>query len=479
VLGACLLNPNVVAALRVELQPYDFASRAHEEIYRAMTELNDLDTPVDAVTLMSRLDSKSLLEEIGGPSYIADLAGIVPTSANAEHYARIVRDRADRRRIIMQAQTTLNRAITDEVPARELLADLQTALDNIAFRHRNRAIQSASELFPVYEKMFQDELNGVAPIGLRTGIVSLDRWIPTGFQKDMTITIGARSSDGKSTFVHNLLVNIGLEHGPGLLCSIEEDAPRVLKRIHKILAPNKEFMDSFDSRDTKARDIILTKTLGRLRQLPIYIEHGTPYIEDLRFKIKAHFQRHPETKFVAFDYFQLIRVRDQRLLGRDRFDYILDEIGEIKRYIQAPVFILSQFRKEQIDPKKGPNLSLLKETGRIENDSDIIFLLFDSNRGDDTNNADQKSFKPVTELHVDIAKNRDFRPMKMRLMWHKPQYLILSPGQARNDAFTNDQATLSFEQPTPRQPGEDAEQRTPDEEAARLKALNTIEEPPF
>ncbi|MCC6798288.1 MAG: hypothetical protein IT366_24455 [Candidatus Hydrogenedentes bacterium] len=472
VLGSCLLNPNVLPGLRTELQPYDFHIPAHQEIFLAMTELNDADTPIDAVTLLGRLTAKEKINDVGGPSYIADLAGAVPTSANAEHYAHIVRDRADLRRIIMQSQVAVDRALSYDnqgTSAREILGDLQYALDNITYRNRTKAIRSAAELFPTYEKMFQDELNGKAPIGLRTGIGSVDRWIPQGFQKDMTITIGARSSDGKSTFLHNILVNIGLTHGPGLLCSIEEDSPRVLRRMHKILAPNAEFMDSFDSRDTRTRDIILTKALGRVRQLPLYIEHGTPYIEDLRFKIKAHFQKHPDTSCVAFDYFQLIRVRDQRLLGRDRFDYILDELAEIKRYIQAPIFILSQFRKEQIDPKKGPNLSLLKETGRIENDSDIIFLLFDASRGEEGN-----TFKPVTELHVDIAKNRDFRPQKMRLMWYKPQYLILSPGQTRNDAFTNDQQALSFE----RQPGEETKEEI-DPQQAHKDALNTLEEPPF
>lgn len=473
VIGACLLNPNVIAELRTELREYDFYAEPHRLIYATICELNDADTPSDVVTIMSRLEAKGQLEKAGGPSYIADLAGAVPTSANAHFYATAVRDASDRRGIISQATAAINRCyqLDNKDASREVLADLQMALDRIAYRNQHRAIQSAADLYPLYEKRFHDELKGEAPIGLLTGLASLDRWIPQGFQKDMTITIGARSSDGKSTFLHNLLVNIGLAHGPGLLCSIEEDSPRVLKRVHKILAPNIEFMDSFEKRDTHSRDAILTRSLGRVRQLPLYIEHGTPYIEDLRFKIKAHFQKHPETTCVAFDYFQLLRVRDQRLLGRDRFDYILDEIAEIKRYIQAPVFILSQFRKEQIDPKKGPNLSLLKETGRIENDSDIIFLLFDASR--DENNNDPRNFKPITELHVDIAKNRDFRPMKMRLMWHKPQYLILSPGQQRNDAFTNDQTSLTFE----RQPGEEAKETTP--EQAAKDAANTLEEPPF
>ncbi|MCC6155688.1 MAG: hypothetical protein IT367_18100 [Candidatus Hydrogenedentes bacterium] len=475
VLGSCLLNPNVIAGLRTELQPYDFRNPAHQEIFQSMCELNDADQPVDVVTLLARLDAKEKIETIGGPSYIADLAGAVPTSANADHYAHIVRDRADLRRIIMQTQTASQRAMSYDqqgTSAREILGDLQYALDNITHRNRAKQIRSTAELYADYEKRFHDELRGIAPIGLRTGIDFVDRWIPQGFQKDMTVTIGARSSDGKSTFLHNVLVNIGLAHGPALLCSIEEDAPRVLRRLHKILAPNKEFMDSFDLRDTHARDAILTKALGRVRQLPLYIEHGTPYIEDLRFKIKAHFQKHPETSCVAFDYFQLIRVRDQRLLGRDRFDYILDELAEIKRYIQAPVFILSQFRKEQIDPKKGPNLSLLKETGRIENDSDIIFLLYDASRGEDGNN-----FKPITELHVDIAKNRDFRPQKFRLMWYKPQYVILSPGQTRNDAFTNDQQSLTFE----RQPGEEVREieNTTNDQHPPAAHPAADEEPPF
>lgn len=427
VLGAILLNAAALAEVRPVISPPDFFVSKHREIFQAMLDLDNRDVPVDFQTVVSEFVRSNRLADIGGPIYLSDLSASVPTSTNAHHYAETVRDRSDLRRTIDTCVKSIASARSGAL-ARDLLIDLQSRLDDISQRRHERGIQSTEQLYAEYQTYWNSYLAGDAPPGLRTGISFVDKWIPSGIEQDMTVTIGARPSDGKSAFVQNLLVNIGILHGPGLLCSVEEKADRVMRRLHRICASHQEMLRAWEAKDTAARDRVLVHALERLKKVPLFIDDSNRYIEDLRYSIKAHVMRHPETTFIAFDYFQLIRSKNERLIGREKYDYILDQIMEIKHAVRRPIVILSQFRKEQIDPQKGPHLGLLKETGRLEADSDIAILLWDPYRDED---KDKGIMKEQTELVVDIAKNRDARPKKVRLRWLKLQYLILSPGEGQ------------------------------------------------
>ena len=449
VLGSIILNANALAEVRPLLTEDDWIDEKHIALYRSMLELDDRQVAVDTQTLLSELVRTNLLEAVGGLEYISELAASVPTSAHVQYYAQIVRDKSDLRSIIHLARRAQQQAFAGDRAA-EILSALQLDLDRLGEHQHTRPIQWVPDLYGEYSTDWEARITGTKSTGLKTGIYFIDKWIENGIEPDMTITIGARPSDGKSTLLQNILVNISLTHGPALLCSLEERASRVLRRVHKMVASQEQFTKALRDRDIPARNLILRHALDRLRTLPLYIEDNAPYIEDLRMRVKAHMVRHPDTSVVAIDYLQMVRTRNPRLTGRDKIDFILDELMELKRSINRPLIILSQFRKESIE-KTGPHLALLKETGRIEADSDIVLLLWDANKDKETADEAPK-FTPETELVVDLAKNRDGRPMKFRLLWYKAQYLILSPGQrqaAPEKATTGD--LFPAQSPTPAQ----------------------------
>lgn len=442
VLGSILLSPPALAEARTMLSPEDFYAEPHVEIYAAMLALDAEQKSVDIVTLCARLDNEGKLELVGSFSAIAELTSVVPTSANIAYYAEIVRDHSDKRRLITLSHRAAAAAYNNATSARELIGNLTAELERTTVPQSVRGIQTTKELMPEHETWFKDYIAGNTHKGITTGIPCIDKWVESGIEPDMLITIGARSSDGKSTFLHNLLVNIGITHGPGLLFSLEESAGRVMRRLHRILAPPDDFLQAANRKDLTTRNQLLEKALGKLRDLPVFIDGATRYIEDIHYTAKAHIQRHPETTFVAIDYLQLVRSRDTRLNGRERYDHILDVIAELKASTQRPIIITSQFRKELM-PESGPHLSMLKETSRIENDSSIIFLLHAPHRdpkvaadpyqsdGRNRNKPRQQTTKVDPNaneytLNCNIAKNRDGQTIELTLRWIPKQYLVIS-----------------------------------------------------
>lgn len=378
VLGAMLLNPDAVAAA-VEILGEDldtFYVEAHRHIYEAVLELFRRNTPVDPTTLVEQLNRLEALDAAGGPAYIADLAGAVPTSANVEYYARIVLDAALLRRLIAACTQVVGEAYHAESDVDTLLDNAEAQIFAIAERKQINPIYKVSTLLEAGIHRIEAQIRSSTGItGVASGIPELDNLL-SGFQPSDMIVLAARPSVGKTALALNIAAHVANHlHKGVLMFSIEMSKEQLVQRLLCMVGQvdsqrlrtgylaGKEF-----SKIQKAADI-LSRAL-------IYIDESPSLTAlELRSKARRHIARHP-VDLIIIDYLQLMTTGRRAENRQVEIAEISRSIKGLARELRVPVLALSQLSREAEKDDTGmPKLSHLRESGAIEQDADVVLML--------------------------------------------------------------------------------------------------------
>lgn len=380
VLGAMLLNPEAVGTAIEILRENGsdvFYARAHQHIYDAMVSLFRKPAPVDAITLPNQLRQNGVLEEAGDSAYIGELAGAVPTSANVEHYAKIVLDTSIQRRLIQICSSLAGEAYEDQSEVGTLLDRAESDIFGIAERRQLTPIHALGDLVKGgVERLEILKTSGSGITGLPTGFYDLDKML-MGFQPSDMIVLAARPSVGKTALALNIARHAALRENKGVLVfSLEMSKEQLTQRLLCLEAQ----LDMRRLRDGFQADKEFQKlhpAADKLSRAPIFID-DTPNINvlDIRSKARRHAAQHP-LHLLVVDYLQLMTS----LRGRENRQV---EIAEISRAIKSlgrelgvPVLALSQLSREAERDESGtPKLSHLRESGAIEQDADVVMMLW-------------------------------------------------------------------------------------------------------
>jgi replicative DNA helicase len=354
----------------------DFYRPAHAKIYSAMHHLYNRGEPVDAVTVADRLEATGELEEVGGKPYLLTITNVVPTAANAPHYADIVRRTSTLRSLINAAThiAALGYSGPDDLDevieqAEKLVFDVTNKRISENFRDFKSLLM---EGFEQIEELYESK-GGLT--GVPTGFHDLDELLGGMHRSDLLI-VAARPSVGKTAFALNMAVNAARAGTPVAVFSLEMSGEQLVQRV--LCAEGQ--VDSSKLRGGHLGDSDLTKimgVLGRLGDMPIYVD-DTPAISVLEVRAKARrlFRERGEG-LVVVDYLQLMQPQNRRAENRQV------EIAEISRGLKVlakeldiPVVALSQLsRKVEDRPDRRPILSDLRESGAIEQDADVVMFL--------------------------------------------------------------------------------------------------------
>jgi len=379
VLGAMLLNPEAVG-IAIEIlqeQANDlFYVEAHQHIYQAMVDLFRRNSPVDEITLLDQLNQSGKLEAAGGVSAISDLVGAVPTSANVEYYAEIVRDAAVLRRIITICTGIVGEAYAAQGDVSDLLNKVEEQVFSIAQTRQINPIRQVSELLEASIKKIEEIIQSKSGItGLATGFSRLDQML-SGLQPSDMVVLAARPSVGKTAFALNIAAHAAIKENKSvLLFSLEMAKEQLVQRlicmegrINSVRLRTGFLAHSEFPKLQKAAEVLSTA--------PLFID-DTPGISilDLRAKARRHASQH-SLDLVVIDYLQL-------MTGSGRFESRQTEISAISRAIKGvarelsiPVVALSQLSREAEKDDAGmPKLSHLRESGAIEQDADVVMML--------------------------------------------------------------------------------------------------------
>jgi len=376
-LGSMMLNRDAIgdALPLIHRNEVDrFYRPDHRRIFEVLVDMYDRGDPVDLVTVRNELQRRSLLEEVGGVDYIVQLAESVPSHLHAEHYARLVRDKAMLRDLIAAAGWITDQAHCHHEEAREILDRAEHAL----FKVTDQRITEQAELIRrQIDDIFRqiESRDGHYITGIPTGFIELDDLL-SGLQNGEMVVVAARPSMGKTAFGLNVAQHVAAREGrPAAFFSMEMSKQAIVQRI--LCSWGK--VDSHKLRrgmlgDGEIRQ--LQTVCDELKDVPLYID-DTPGMSvlELRAKSRRLRTRH-KVELIFVDYLQLMH-------NPRRVDNRQQEVSEISRGLKAlareldiPVVVMSQLnRNPEGRSDNRPRMSDLRESGAIEQDADVIMLL--------------------------------------------------------------------------------------------------------
>ena len=402
VLGAIFLEPSSLTITSELLIPEDFYRSSHQKIFSVMIKLNDEGKAVDLITVTEELSAMKNLEEVGGVSYLSELAGSVPTAANIEYYARIVEEKSLLRRLIRTATNIAQEGYSREDEVEELLGEAEKTIMEVAQRKNAGSFQNIKDVLVKTYDNIEVLTNRKGDVtGIPTGFAELDR-MTAGFQRNDLIIVGARPSVGKTAFALNIAQNVATKTEENVaIFSLEMGAEQLVMRMlcaeGNINAQNLRTGALTDEDWRK-----LTMAMGSLSNAGIYID-DTPGIRigEIRSKSRRLKQEHG-LGMILIDYLQLIqgdgRSGDNR---QQEVSEISRSLKALARELEVPVIALSQLSRgvEQRQDKR-PMMSDIRESGSIEQDADIVAFLYRDDYYD-------KESENKNIIEIIIAKQRN------------------------------------------------------------------------
>lgn len=378
VLGAILLENEALMRVLDILNERDFYQEGHRWIFQTMLELFEENIPIDLLTVTERLRKNERLEQIGGASYLTELVELVPTAANVAYHARMVRDKAVLRGLIQTATTIVTESYEDTEDVDTLLDRAEQAIFEISERKSTTGFANINlilkDSFKHIEQLYERK---ELITGVPTGFTDFDHKT-AGLQPSDLIVIAGRPSMGKTALSLNIAQHVGVHVGrPVAVFSLEMAKEQLVMRMlcAEARIDSASLRTGFLSREDWPR---LTKAAGTLSEARIHID-DTPAQTSLDIRAKARRLRAElgDLALIIVDYLQLMQ-------GRARTESRQQEISEITRSLKAlakelnvPVIALSQLsRAVEQRQQRRPQLSDLRESGAIEQDADVVVLIY-------------------------------------------------------------------------------------------------------
>jgi len=378
VLGAMLLSPTAVGTVSEILDASDFYRESHAKVFRAALGLWAKGEPVDAITLANELDERGELEGIGGQGRVAELAALVPSTANVEHYARIIKEMATLRGLVRVGQeiTRLGQDRPGEV------VDLVDRAEQIVFELGQQRVTSDFSHIEVllkesFERITQLYEAGVDVTGVPSGFRELDH-LTSGFQPGNLVILAARPSMGKSALGLCMAANLAVRHEiPVALFTLEMSKSEVTQRMmcSEAKVESQRLRSGRLAPDDWPR---LTAACDRLMKAPIYVDDaGSTTIMEVRSKARRLKSREPSLGLVIVDYLQLMTSGSTVENRVQEVSQISRALKVLARDLEVPILAMSQLsRAVESRQDKRPLLSDLRESGSLEQDSDLVFFVY-------------------------------------------------------------------------------------------------------
>ena len=385
VLGAMMLSPGAIAVVSEILEATDFYRESHSRIYRGALSLYGRGEPVDAITLVDELEGRGDLEDVGGRARIHELAALVPASANAGHYAWIIREAATLRGLI-RAGGEISRLGWDGTGeatelvdrAEQIVFDLSQQRVSGDFAHIEQLLKESFErITALYE-------SGVDVTGVPSGYRDLDR-LTSGFQPGNLVVVAARPSMGKSAFGLGVATNLAVRHGiPVAIFTLEMSKAEVTQRLmcSEAKVESQRLRTGRLAPEDWPR---LTAACDKLAKAPVFVDDtGSVTMMEIRSKARRLKSKQPDLGLIVVDYLQLMTSGTTAENRVQEVSQISRSLKLLARDLELPILAMSQLSRavEQRHDKR-PILSDLRESGSIEQDADLVAFLYRDDYYDD------------------------------------------------------------------------------------------------
>lgn len=428
VLGGIMLDNNTWERVEDVVSDNDFYRHDHRLIFRAIAKLSERNQPFDVVTLSEQLDKEGVLEQVGGLTYLAELARNIPSVANIRAYAQIVRERATLRQLISASNDIADSAYQPKGRSGdEILDEAERVIFQIAEgRPKTGGPEGINDILAKTVDRIDELFNSKNELtGISTGYTDLDKKT-NGLQQSDLIIIAGRPSMGKTSFAMNLVENAALRTEKVVLVySLEMPAESISMRMLSSLGhieQGKIRTGQLDDDDWPR----LTSAINLLNECKLFIDDTAGISpSEMRSRTRRLAREHGEIGLIMVDYLQLMQV------GSGGSENRTNEISEISRSLKAlakefncPVIALSQLNRSlESRPNKRPVNADLRESGAIEQDADVIMFIYR-----DEVYHPETEYKGVAEIIIGKQRNGPIGTVRLAFLGKYTRFENLAAG---------------------------------------------------
>ena len=436
ILGAILLDNDVLPQAAESLRAEDFSLDSHRRIYMRMLELNETSRPIDLITLTEELSRKKEVEAVGGVAYLSSLTEGLPRRENIEHYVKIVKDKALLRGLIHAAQSAISHALDQSDTTEEIIDAAESAIFKISESRIGRGFLGIKEIvkesFGSVDALYS---RGQRITGLETYYADLDG-MTSGLQPSDLIIIAGRPSMGKTAFAMNIAENAAVLGGKVVgVFSLEMSREALLMRLlcSRAKVDSHKLRTGFLGREDYQK---LAHALAELGDSRIYID-DTPGVSlhEMRAKARRLQQAEKQVDLLIVDYLQLMSISSS---GGRRPENRTQEVSAISRGLKAlakemrvPVIALSQLSRapESRGGDHRPQLADLRESGSIEQDADVVAFIFREEVYMKYEDAEAKGVSGVAELMIAKQRNGPTGNIKLAFLKSSTRFESMAMGE--------------------------------------------------
>ena len=378
ILTSLLISSEALEIVFRTVKVETFYFQNHQELYKSILEMYSNHIPIDIITLNTFLQDNGQLEKIGGTKFLTDLLNHVPNLIYLEQYINLIHDKFLRRSIIKLGYEIINSAYITNLPLETILNDLEFQVLSLTNEVKTQKISSSSELLSNIFLDLQQKSSGRVLSGISSGFYDLDSFTQ-GFQKSDLIVIAGRPSMGKTALSLNIGLNIIKNLNlPVLFFSLEMSKEQLTYRLllHETDIDNNRLKTGNLYKDDWVK---LNNIIQNFSTLPFFIDDTpNPSIQDIKSKIKKIIFEQTQIGLIVIDYLQLMQNSKFSTSNRTQeLSQITRSLKNLAREFQVPIIALSQLsRNVESRTNKRPILSDLRESGSIEQDADLVLMLY-------------------------------------------------------------------------------------------------------
>lgn len=377
VLGAMFRRESALVAVVERLQEEDFYLTAHREIFASMLELHTIARPVDEVTLVERLEQRNRLKDAGGAAYVAELHDALPTLANLPHYVQIIQQKASLRQLIGACEEIIDEAYNCGDEAEQVMASAEKRIFDISMQNVHGGLTQIGEAvgnayFRISERATQTGITG-----LKSGFTGLDHKL-SGLQKSDLVVVAGRPAMGKTSFAINIAQHAATREDAvvavfSLEMSIDQLATRMLC-TQALVDMQRVKTGQVEPEDWSS----LANAIAPLAQSKLFVDDSAGVtLAEIRSKLRRLKIDQGKLDLVVIDYLQLMTYRGKADNRQQEISETTRQLKILARDLDVPVLLLSQLsRGPENRADHRPMVSDLRESGSIEQDADIVILLY-------------------------------------------------------------------------------------------------------
>ncbi len=445
VLGALLLEPNVVPDVLDQISPECFYKEAHAKIFSAISKLSRENAPIDIFTVSDELTRTGELEAVGGMAFLSRLSLKIGAAAHVDYHTKILLQKWIQRELIKISHETQKIAFDDSMPVDDLIDSAQSKIFTLAEKNMKRETTPIhSVIQQAIEEIEESQSREGNISGVPSGYRGLDE-ITYGWQKSDLIIIAARPSVGKTAFVLTMARNMAVDHHiPVAIFSLEMSSTQLVKRIMISETGLSAEKIRGASKMTDNEWAQLNKGLAQLEKSELWID-DTPGLSIFEFRSKARrLVRNNKVQLIIIDYLQLMTGPPElKGMREQEVSTISRSLKTIAKELNVPIIALSQLNRmvETRGGNKRPQLSDLRESGAIEQDADIVMFI---HRPEKVGITDDNTYPGYTQLIIAKHRNGAVTDVDMRFIASEVRFVDANDGIKYDDPGMDDAQYESY-----------------------------------